>query len=201
VARSASDSDHPPAARNGKRPSGAKGKKKAAAASKGTSPLVWAGAGVGILLLVGVSVGVAFMAGSGGSSGSGTGPGGSPEIQVLARDLLGKYQNDEASANSEFLGNTLAVSGLAAKFAKEGDQRYVELKGTRGLAVITVRCQFRFINENDLNGISIGEPIMVRGQCLGKSGNNVMLKDCRFVRRVPSLPISSDTPVGISGGG
>ncbi|MBN9120738.1 MAG: hypothetical protein J0I06_16575 [Planctomycetes bacterium] len=98
-------------------------------------------------------------------------PGPDPSFEVGVTALLSMYSEDERKADERFKGRHLTVSGAEVE-SKTADAVYLVSRKSKALRVKMVLApEFRKL----FDGIPVGRAVKVKGECGGKSGNEVLL--------------------------
>lgn len=99
-----------------------------------------------------------------------------PALEVSANQLYADYEANGVSADQQYKGKILKVTGTVNTIDKDiMDQIYVTLKGDGVLG--DVQCFFSDDYINEAAQLQKGQKITVVGKCDGKM-MNVMLKGC-----------------------
>ena len=104
-----------------------------------------------------------------------------PEIiKVSAIQLYDAYQANEVSADAQYKGKTVQISGVVNSIAKDiVDTPYITLK-TSESSFFNVQCVFSKTDEALLTKIQKGQSIVLQGEVSGKMGN-VLIRGCSIV--------------------
>lgn len=102
-----------------------------------------------------------------------------PPVAVTAAQLLSAYAADELSADEQYRGRLLAVSGHVTGLGRElNDAAFVTLdpagEQTAGMGV---QCLFTGARAHSVMRLKKGQRVTLVGRCDGKFGN-VMLREC-----------------------
>lgn len=101
-------------------------------------------------------------------------------IKVDAKKLNADYEANEVSADQQYKGKIVEVSGTIKDIGKDIlDDPYVSLES--GNVIFTVQCMFDKSDSNQLASLSKAQKINLRGKVSGKLGN-VIIKDCQIVQ-------------------
>jgi 6-phosphogluconate dehydrogenase (decarboxylating) len=105
------------------------------------------------------------------------------EIQkntISAKALVDAYEANEVSADDQFKGKTVYVSGKVGDIAKDVlDNIYIILK-TGDMEINNVQCYFD--DAATAAKLSKGQKITLKGECKGKVILNVVVEDCELVQ-------------------
>ena len=103
-------------------------------------------------------------------------------IKITAEELLKAYYANRKSAEAEYKGKTLEVTGIVGSVGKNiVGTRFVKLAGDY-VEAWRVQCMFDKENESQLAGLTIGQGVIVQGICGDYLPPDVTLKDCLLVR-------------------
>jgi hypothetical protein len=101
---------------------------------------------------------------------------------VRAEDLAAAYAENPDEANRAYLGREITVSGewQAIRPSTDGSGLLVELRGGAGLRV---SCHFEGVAVEDRKGFEarVVEVARVRGRCVGRNGESVVLRKCALL--------------------
>ena len=101
----------------------------------------------------------------------------SPATPVTAEVLVEAYRRNEATADSQYKGKTLAVTGKVLRSGKDYLNRlYVNLKAEDN-SVIEVHCTYNDSEKASMSALKEGQQVTIRGVCEGKLSTWVTLKD------------------------
>lgn len=113
---------------------------------------------------------------SNGQSQSAASSNASPAMAVAAADLIEAYRRNEATADSQYKGKTLAVSGTVARAGKDYMNRlYVNLKADN--PIIEVHCTYNDAEKETMSALKEGQQVTIRGVCDGRLSTWIVLKD------------------------
>jgi transcription elongation factor Elf1 len=102
-------------------------------------------------------------------------------IEITAEELLQAYQTNKKTAEAEYKGKTLQVTGVISSSGKNVVGTYfVKLAGERVEAWL-VQCMFDKEHEPELAQLTKGQRITVRGTCADFLPPDVTMKDCVLV--------------------
>jgi len=104
------------------------------------------------------------------------------DATVSATDLIAAFEKDSASANKQYLGKILEVSGNIKSLEKESGT--VSLGNTEGNS--SVRCSLDSAFVKDIASLNPGSAITIKGNCTGYMpdetglglGSDVILNRC-----------------------
>jgi len=82
-------------------------------------------------------------------------------LPVTAAELVTAFENNEASANQQYLGKALQVSGTVSDLTQNQQQQQVLV--LNGSAMSGVQCTL----EESIQGIKKGDSITIKGFCNG----------------------------------
>ena len=100
-----------------------------------------------------------------------------PAIPVTAEDLIEAYRRNEATANSQYKGKTLAVKGTVVRSGKDYlNKLYVNLKAADN-SIIEVHCTYNDSEKDAMSALKEGQQVTIRGVCEGRLSTWVVLKD------------------------
>jgi hypothetical protein len=101
-----------------------------------------------------------------------------PPLVVTAAQLLSAYSADELSADEQYRGRVLAVSGHIAGLGRDiNDAAFVMLDPDEQAAGVAVQCLFTGARARSVTRLKKGQRVTLVGRCDGKFGN-VMLREC-----------------------
>ena len=104
-------------------------------------------------------------------------------ITVSPVKLLGEYKTDEAAADRKYKGKWLRLEGSVGNVEEAGTGAYyVTFRSDEGTPKSRVRCFFLPQLESSVVLLTRGKEITAIGKCTGKSGGNVLVKECEFVK-------------------
>jgi hypothetical protein len=99
---------------------------------------------------------------------------------ISAKALVDAYEANEVSADDQFKGKTVYVSGKVGDIAKDVlDNIYIILK-TGDMEINNVQCYFD--DAATAAKLSKGQKITLKGECKGKVILNVVVEDCELVQ-------------------
>jgi hypothetical protein len=102
---------------------------------------------------------------------------------VLTVDELDAlYKANRLAAHAKLAGKTIVIKGFVEKvFIRDHiDVRYIVLTGARKKVVWPVRCTFAKENISQMNRLSEGQEVNLRGK-YDSYGKNIIFKDCALV--------------------
>lgn len=109
---------------------------------------------------------------------------------VSATDLLQEFGNDPASADREYAGKYLEISGVVERSGWGRHERpFVILTGGDENAKIKIECFFDLADKNDeaqIKRLDKGQSITLRGEYDGQV-SNVQVRECVLVEPPPSV--------------
>jgi len=98
-------------------------------------------------------------------------------ISIGAVDLFEQYSNDEVSANAKYLDKVIVVSGTIMEVAAEEGSEMLVLQANDDLFGVNVY----FDQPQVIEGVSIGDEVMVKGHCTGGDGMGVVIAHSALV--------------------
>ena len=102
-------------------------------------------------------------------------------IEVSATDLLAAYGENTVSADNQYKGQLLKVTGTVGSIGKDIlDDAYVTLTNDDEYSLISVQCYFAKDNLDGIATLKEGDTVSIIGKCDG-STLNVLLKNCDLV--------------------
>jgi hypothetical protein len=109
------------------------------------------------------------------------------DVSISATDLIGAFEKDSASANKQYLGKILEVSGNVKSVEKESAT--VSLGLSEGNS--SVRCSVDSAFVKDIESLNPGSAITIKGNCTGFMpdetglglGSDVVLNRCVFEKK------------------
>lgn len=102
-------------------------------------------------------------------------------IEVSATDLLAAYDENTVSADNQYKGQLLKVTGTVGSIGKDIlDDAYVTLTNDNEYSIISVQCYFAKDNLEGISTLKEGDVVTITGTCDGSS-LNVILKGCNLV--------------------
>ena len=109
------------------------------------------------------------------------------DATINATDLIAAFEKDSASANKEYLGKILEVSGNVKSLEKESAT--VSLGDVQGNS--SVRCSIDSAFVKDIGALNPGSVITIKGNCTGYMpdetglglGSDVILNRCVFEKK------------------
>lgn len=102
-------------------------------------------------------------------------------IAVTAAKLLQDYEANEVSADAQYKGKIVEVSGAINTIGKDIlDTPYVSLS-TGGGSFFSIQCMFEKSDQAQLATLSKDTRITLRGRVSGKLGN-IIVRECSVVR-------------------
>ena len=104
------------------------------------------------------------------------------DASVNATDLIAAFEKDSASANKQYLGKILEVTGTIKSVEKESST--VSLGNTEGNS--SVRCSLDSVFVKEVDALNPGSSITIKGNCTGYMpdetglglGSDVILNRC-----------------------
>jgi tRNA_anti-like len=101
-----------------------------------------------------------------------------PPLVVTQAQLLSAYADDELSADEQYRGRVLAVSGHVVGLGRDtNDSAFVTLDPGDPPAAFSVQCLFDKRGAGVVAGLKKGQRVTLVGRCDGKFGN-IMLREC-----------------------
>jgi len=100
------------------------------------------------------------------------------DMEVTASELYRAYEANEVSADQQYKGKRLLITGVVENIGKDVmDNPYVALKidFLKG-----VNCYFDDENNKVLSHLSKGQKIQIIGTCAGLTSTDVVVKDCEL---------------------
>ena len=103
-------------------------------------------------------------------------------LEVTAQELLDAYDKNGVSADKQYKGKKLRVTGTVGSIANDIlDKSYVTLENEEDeYALISVQCYFEEDQLDSIASLEEGDTVVLEGICEG-STINVMLKKCELV--------------------
>jgi hypothetical protein len=99
-----------------------------------------------------------------------------PATRVSAADLIEAYRRSESTADGQYKGKTLAVTGTVANSGRDYTGRlYVNLKADN--PIILVHCTYNDAEREAMSALKEGQQVTIRGVCEGRLSTWVVLKD------------------------
>jgi hypothetical protein len=112
-----------------------------------------------------------------------------PAVPVSATQLTQDYAKGAAAADKKFKGKTLIVEGVIADLGKTpdsglGSQPIIFLLGfdEKSLKAARVEAVLRDTDPKPVAGLAKGQKVKVKGECVGKMGDNVALRFVKVVK-------------------
>lgn len=100
------------------------------------------------------------------------------DMEVTASELYGAYEANEVSADQQYKGKKLLVTGIVDNIGKDVlDNPYVSLRIDY---LQTVNCYFDDKNNKVLSQLNKGQKVQIIGNCDGFSIASVVMKDCEL---------------------
>ena len=104
-------------------------------------------------------------------------------ITVSPATLLAEYKADQAAADRKYKGKWLRLEGSVGNVEKDRTGAYyVTFRSDEGSPKARVRYFFLPQLESSVVLLTRGKEITAIGKCTGKSGGNVLVKECEFVK-------------------
>lgn len=101
--------------------------------------------------------------------------------QYVTADLIGRYENNEISAEYYITSRFIEVRGLVARIARDNDGRPVVTLSIPNQDQSVVSCIFEERSIRELLPLNKGDTINIVGQCKGRTDSGVELVHCRIV--------------------
>lgn len=103
-----------------------------------------------------------------------------PGLPVTAAELAEEYRTNAVAAEAKYDGQVLAVTGKVVRVVRvNGSPTYtLELEADKGV----IACGFSAQTKHPLGALARGQTATVRGQCAGRTGETITLKDCVLVK-------------------
>ncbi len=100
------------------------------------------------------------------------------DIEITASELYQAYEANEVSADEQYKGKKIAVTGIIDNIGKDVlDNPYVSMR----IGVLqSVTCYFSDDNVKVISQLSKGQKITIIGECSGLSLTNVVIQDCEL---------------------
>ncbi len=100
------------------------------------------------------------------------------DMEVSASDLYSAYEANEVSADQQYKGKRLLITGVVGSIGKDIlDAPYVSLKIDY---LQSVNCYFDDKNNKVLSQLSKGQKVQIIGTCAGLTLTDVVVKDCEL---------------------
>jgi hypothetical protein len=105
-----------------------------------------------------------------------------PAIKVTAVKLASDYEANEVSADANYKGKTLEVTGTISTIGKDIlDTPYVALSDGKQYSITSIQCMFDKSDQDQLTSLSKDTKITLQGRGAGKLGN-ILLRECSIVK-------------------
>jgi len=109
------------------------------------------------------------------------------DATINATDLIAAFEKDSASANKQYLGKILEVSGTIKSIEKESST--ISLGNAGGNS--SVRCSLDSAFVKEIDSLNPGSAIIIKGNCTGYMpdetglglGSDVILNRCVFEKK------------------
>ncbi len=101
-------------------------------------------------------------------------------IRISAEDLDDEYEQDARTANDEYHGKLLEVTGLFDKAVRERDSITIEMLTVQGEPAID--CEFSPSAWEQIKQLKPKQPIIIRGRCIGLVDGTVTLEECVIMK-------------------
>ncbi len=103
------------------------------------------------------------------------------DLSMSAAEIISVFEKNEADANAKLLDKIIAVKGTVRKLEKNDRGQYTIVLDDAGIS--SVRCSMNSVHVNDLQGITEGNTVTVKGACTGFNhdellGSDVILNRC-----------------------
>ena len=100
------------------------------------------------------------------------------DLEIKASELYRAYEANEVSADAEYKGKRLLITGVVGNIGKDiMDNPYVSLNVDY---LQTVNCYFDDKNNKVLSQLSKGQKVQIIGTCRGLTLTDVVVKDCEL---------------------
>jgi len=100
------------------------------------------------------------------------------DIEITASELYSEYEANEVSADEQYKGKKIAVTGVVGIIGKDIlDDPYISLNVDY---LQSVNCYFSDKNNKVLSQLSKGQKVTIIGECKGFMLTNVMIQDCEL---------------------
>jgi hypothetical protein len=88
-----------------------------------------------------------------------------PQVTITVDSIIAAYENDEAKANTLFLGKTILVNGIIVEMNNQQDTLLNVIMGNEGLH--NVSCVLDNGQLENYKKYSVGKPVSIKGICTG----------------------------------
>ncbi len=100
------------------------------------------------------------------------------DIEITASELYRAYEANEVSADEQYKGKKMAVTGVVGNIGKDIlDNPYLSLKVDY---FQSVNCYFSDKNNKIISQISKGQKVTIVGECAGLTLTDVVVQDCEL---------------------
>lgn len=100
------------------------------------------------------------------------------DIEITASELYRAYEANEVSADEQYKGKKMAVTGVVGNIGKDIlDNPYISLKVDY---FQSVNCYFSDKNNKIISQISKGQKVIIIGECAGLTLTDVVVQDCEL---------------------
>lgn len=104
------------------------------------------------------------------------------QIKLKTNEIIAAFEKDEKNANAYYLDKVIAVTGNVKSVEKSDQGYYTVVLGDAG-SMSSVRCSMDSVHVKEINGVSEGKIITVKGACTGFNadellGSDVILNRC-----------------------
>lgn len=104
------------------------------------------------------------------------------DVHLGVAELIALFEKDEAKSNTIYLDKIIAVNGVVKTIEKDATGHYSVILGEAN-NISSVRCSMDSTHQGDLDGLTAGSSIIIKGACAGFNadellGSDVILNRC-----------------------
>ena len=100
-------------------------------------------------------------------------------FEITANQLVKEFSDDESMADKKYVDKVIIVNGIISDIKITDKESSMSLQSDDPMAGVT--CSFYTDEAKNLKGLTIGNPVKVKGKCTGKL-MDVVLNNCSLVK-------------------
>ncbi len=101
------------------------------------------------------------------------------QYEITANQLVKEFSDDESMADKKYVDKVIIVNGIISDIKITDKESSMSLQSDDPMAGVT--CSFYTDEAKNLKGLTIGNPVKVKGKCTGKL-MDVVLNNCSLVK-------------------
>lgn len=110
------------------------------------------------------------------------------QFSIPAKDIITEFSENQQTSNAKYLAKIIEVSGLIKKVDADAKGSYTIVLGDKA-SMSSVRCSLDSNFNKDAAGLTVGQPIKIKGICTGYNaddlgiGSDVILNRCVTIKK------------------